>query len=499
MANKEMVQMKKFVLGTRKIMATAPDNFAQELSQTPVIGKKLSANLKRLKKDIKSIIKTLNYSKEAADKLTQLNDDLNTMSTTLAFVAIIPQIRTPALQLRRSVDALNSKVKPAKNKAVAIEAKIKPIREALVNIDKKLDAAIKAVDNLVVFSTSFLRNFNKIRKCINSLPDGPPKEYGQKFIVEFSMAYEPSVAEMNAGLTHANTIIEAFYNQVSALKKKLDILSPMINGINAIMKALKPIMGPLDQLVDMLKFKIKIPPIPIPYIPTMNVSLYDILDKFKEFSDLAMKLLDPILKLIPTFKIPLPAIPYISNLINFNLDIIPKLPNFSNLFANIEMWLPKIKIEFKRFTLTCPPNTKKISFLAGLQNDLADVHQYIHDGSYFGIKASNGKFLTIDTSELVAKSSTLDNASKFQIRLTVDKKLSIMTKSGLFLKVHPDGCIELVKSLPESDYFMKVVPNNAKTFSILGPRKKYLSATPKLQGGYVKKTKQCTFSAILVV
>jgi len=497
MPSGEKTIMKKYVLGAQRILSAAPDNFAAELQQTTVICGQLSGNLKRLQKDNKRFITVLGYSKQAADSLTDLNGKLTSASTALQVVSIIPEVRTAATQLKRSIDSLNSTVKSAKNTAVAIEKRVKPIRDALVNIDKGLAAAIKAVDDLGAYASQFLAVFNKIRKCIDSLPDGAPKQYGQQFIVEFSMAYTPEVSEMNKALSSVNDTISAFYNALNQLAGKLNFLKPLIDGVETILKSLNPILGPLQKVVDaLLNIKITIPPVPIPYIPKMTVSLYDILDKFNEFADMAMKILQPLLDLIPTFKIPLPPIPGISDLINFNLNIIPDLPDFTDIFAHIEMWLPKITVDFKRFTLECPPKTGKISFLPKLRSDLADVHQHVHDGGYFAIKASNGKFLTVRGDTVTAQAGKIGDDSKFLVRTTVDKKISLMTKDGKFVRVMKDGSLGLVPSLPNRSCFMKIVPNDVKSFSLQGPGNKYIGAAPVLKGGYKSNVKACQFKAV---
>jgi len=339
---------------TKKFIAT--------LSQTPPLASRLGDNLRRLKENNQQIIKYLTYPKTVAGNLTKLYDNLNITYELLTFVSVIPAVGQAAGTLKTSVNLLRREVKPARDAAVRLEAKVKPLREQLKKLDPVLADAIKQTETINSTSSTFLTKFKAVNDCINSLPDGKPKEVGQNYLNQFSAKYEPDVANLNKALEAASSVIETFYSKLEELRNKLNPLSAIDSAINDVLRTLKPLIDQLNNLKHSLT-SIKIP-IPLPY-PHM-VSLYDIFKTLGRFIDLAMKPIQSLVdKILALLKIKLPQIPGLNILINLKIDI-PSIPDFAALLQAIRNPFDQFKLGIDLFKLDCPPAPDQTDFTSQL-------------------------------------------------------------------------------------------------------------------------------------
>jgi archaellum component FlaC len=328
--------------------------FINTLSQTPVQAQALLANLNRLKANLAQIIKILNYSKTVDDDLAKLDNALDTTKNVLTVVSVIPEVGEAAIELKNAVTILSQEVKPARQAADRIEKVVKPIRDALVKVQSLLDQFIAAVQKIYTTSSSFLHNFTAVVNCINSLPDGTYKTQGLNYLNEFSSTAQPGVAGLNQAMSTANSVIDAFYNQLQALANALNPLGAIASAIEQVLNTLNPVLNVLSQLENALQ-NIKIT-IPIPY--PVSVSLYDIFKEFGMFIDLAMKpIQDLINQVLNALHIKLPSIPGLDILLNLHINV-PTIPGFQDLLNAINNFFNQIANLIPSFTLACPPKSK---------------------------------------------------------------------------------------------------------------------------------------------
>lgn len=327
------------------------EQFIQTLGQTPKLASELGQNLSRLKQNSQQIIEYLTYPKTVSDDLSELENTLTLTSELLSFVSVVPEVGEAAAALKKSVDLLNSQVKPAADAAAKLEKAVKPLREGLEKIQPLLDKAIAAVSKVETSSQTFLDKFTAIYKCVESLPEGNAKETSEQYLNEFSSKCEPEVEVLNTAMTDANQAIEVFYNQLEEIEKALDPLKAISSAVDQIMDILNPIVDKLKELKHDLE-SIKIP-IPLPY-PQM-VSLYDVFKTLSDFIDEAMKpiqsLVDELLKLL---HVQLPSIPGLDYLLDLHLNI-PEIPNIDELINTINAAFDKLMQELDLFNLECPP------------------------------------------------------------------------------------------------------------------------------------------------
>lgn len=336
----------------------SPTNqFVATLSQTPVIAAKLNANLRHLKANLDQIIKVLTYSKTVDDDLTELDEDLTTANELLTFVSIIPEVGEAAAPVKEAISVLQPEVKDAKKAADKIESVVKPLRDALSKLDPVLEKAINATQEIQEKSQSFLNKFKGVYSCVQSLPNGAPKDQSLKILTEFSTKAEPAVVDLNKVMSTASSTIEEFYSKLDELQEALNPLKPIIAAIDDVLGPLKPLISMLQSLENDLK-NIKIL-IPIPY--PHEYSLYDIFKFFKgiaKWIDEALKPIQDLLdKILSALNINL-KIPGLSDILNINISI-PDIPDFDALFNEIQKVYNQVMEFIGSFTLQCPPESSQ--------------------------------------------------------------------------------------------------------------------------------------------
>lgn len=337
---------------------TLTDEFTKSLAQTPQQAKRLSDNLTRLKKTNDELVTVLGYPQTISDNLNKLYDTMVDVRGVLTIVSVIPEVGQAASALKTSLNLLIQEVKPAKEAAARIASEVKPLHDNLKKLGPIIEQGIKYANELEAQSSAFLKHFQAITACINSLPDGEVKDTAQTYLNQFSETNLPLVDNLNAVLDQTNTTIEKLYNALERLKAALNPMAAINKAIDKVMSVLGPIKSVLDELEHAL-MNIKIRP-PLPY--PVPVSLYEIFKALGTFADLAMKpiqaLVDSVLKAL---NIRLPSIPGLSDLINLDIDL-PDLPDFGGIVSDIEDFINKIKSLADIFQLDCPPKKGQTDF-----------------------------------------------------------------------------------------------------------------------------------------
>lgn len=413
--------------------------FIDTLGQTPTLSAALSANLTKIRDDLAEIIKVLTYPKTVSADLGKLSKVIDTIDPILTAVSIIPEIGSEVKVIQEALKSIKTEVDQAKSVADKIEAKVKPIREALQKLQPLLADAITATDKITSTSTTFLAQFKEINTCVNSLPDSPPKTAGLQFIAAFAANTTPLVADLNTALSTTNNEINTFYTAINDLKNKLNFLSEISDAVSSLLNDLSPLLGPLSNLMSALNFKITIPT-PVPFYG-VHVSIKDILDQFKAFTDLAMDMLNPILGPIldPLRKLAasiLDEIPGIKQLLALADIPVPSVPNFAAIFSALEALATKLEAAIPTFNLQCPPSADQGTFSAAFKSQLGDVAGSFVGGPNFHLLVAENAYLIGDGSRLTTVQGVgPGNETAFSVALDASRRVVIQSAHGRYISV----------------------------------------------------------------
>ncbi|GAB5449593.1 hypothetical protein [Gymnodinialimonas sp.] len=446
--------------------------FIDTLGQTPTLSAELSANLTKVKDDLAEIIKVLTYPKTVATDLGKLSKVIDTIDPVLTAVSIIPEIGSEVKVIQEALKTIKTEVDQAKSVADKIEARVKPIREGLQKLQPLLADAITATNKINTTSTSFLAHFKEINTCVNSLPDGPPKTAGLQFIAAFAANTTPLVADLNSALSTTNDEINKFYAAINDLKNKLNFLSEISDAVSSLLNDLSPLLGPLSNLMSALNFKITIPT-PVPFYG-VHVSIKDILDQFKAFTDLAMEILNPILAPIldPLKELAasiLNEIPGIKQLLALADIPVPSLPDFASIFSALEALAQKLEAAIPTFTLECPPSAAQSTFSEAFKSQLGDVASSFVGGPNFHILAAENAYLIGQGTRLtIVEGVGPGNETAFAVTLDASRRVVIQSAHGRHISV-TKGAGAMVPGPVTKACHLVVEPAADDAFKLIGP------------------------------
>lgn len=331
---------------------TPTQSFINTLGQTAPLATKLRQDFQQLQANLQQIITILTYPKTVADDLTKLSNALSTTSDLLSVVSVVPEVGEAASSLKNMIQVLQKEVDPARDAAVSLDSKVKPIRDALQKLNPILTEAIQDCNAIATNANMFLGKFNSIVACANSLPDGPVKQTSLNYLDQFSAKAEPAVSALNTAMSSADQLIQQFYSALQQLTNALNPLQAISGAVEDVLNTLRPITDVLGELQNALQ-SIKIQ-LPLPY--PVEVTLYEIFEKFSSLIDLAMKPIQSLVdSVLSALNVQLPSIPGLGDLIHLNINL-PSLPDLSGLLTSLENLVSQLLAAFKLFDLKCPPD-----------------------------------------------------------------------------------------------------------------------------------------------
>jgi uncharacterized coiled-coil DUF342 family protein len=212
-------------------------------------------HVKKLDDSLTSVIDVLNKSKEVADKVDELDDDLKTTSVILTGLCAVPAVDEIAGPLNTAVSDMEKSVKPVRNKIDAFEKKVKPVRDKLKEIDKYVRESIQKLNSLKEGAAKLSSEVS----CVNDCAEEIHSDVIKGSLDKFSSATDPVVKTINSALERATTLSERIEEMLQKIENACNVLlkieTPVINVLNVLDK-LKPMF---DAINSVLNQKISVP------------------------------------------------------------------------------------------------------------------------------------------------------------------------------------------------------------------------------------------------
>lgn len=297
----------------------------------------LRPHVVKLDNGLKSVVSALAEVKKVSDDLSELDDNLGTVSTVLLALQVVPVVGEPCGVAKTGVDEMKKGVHPVRTKANEFEARVKPVRDKISAVEKKVAAAIEKLDLLKAKAKELHDRAGTVYTCAQS------KKLTAVTTAEdqFSAGLNPGVAALNKALDAATAAAVAIEGKLAdiedAAKKLVDIGHPIddvLSKLSGLSKALDPIRAALNQKIT-IPYSVKISgPWYAPWkwhVSTQNFtfSVQQILDGvnvgIKFVNDALMK-----------------AVRGILNGLNLNLPKLPEIPGLDALRAALDKALGPI-------------------------------------------------------------------------------------------------------------------------------------------------------------
>jgi predicted nucleic acid-binding Zn-ribbon protein len=195
----------------------------------------------------------LEVPQELSADLEQLISGIKTVRTLLTTASVVPQIRSKANAMLKSIGGLEKQIIDAKKKIDEFDKKIAPLREKIDKIEKRLK---KAIDAAIIFKKrlqEFVAALQGADKCISSWPEGDFKKDLQADFDKTADASDKWIKGLDASL---QAVIKKLNDIEGSLEKKIEpLLAPIDeieNQVADLRKKLQGIVKPLQAVINKL-------------------------------------------------------------------------------------------------------------------------------------------------------------------------------------------------------------------------------------------------------
>jgi len=195
----------------------------------------------------------LEVPQELSADLEQLISGIKTVRTLLTTASVVPQIRSKANAMLKSIGGLEKQIIDAKKKIDEFDKKIAPLREKIDKIEKRFK---KAIDAAIIFKKrlqEFVAALQGADKCISSWPEGDFKKDLQADFDKTADASDKWIKGLDASL---QAVIKKLNDIEGSLEKKIEpLLAPIDeieNQVADLRKKLQGIVKPLQAVINKL-------------------------------------------------------------------------------------------------------------------------------------------------------------------------------------------------------------------------------------------------------
>ena len=185
--------------------------------------------------------------------LEQLISGIKTVRTLLTTASVVPQIRSKANAMLKSIGGLEKQIIDAKKKIDEFDKKIAPLREKIDKIEKRLKQAIDAAIIFKKHLQEFAAALQGADKCISSWPEGDIKKELQTDLDRTADASDKWIKGLDASL---QAVIKKLNEIERSLEKKIEpLLAPIDaieNQVAEVRQNLQGVVKPLQAVINKL-------------------------------------------------------------------------------------------------------------------------------------------------------------------------------------------------------------------------------------------------------
>lgn len=238
------------------------DELLKDLKTTTIDVNDLDSRVEKAQDKVKKAIKLIKEFEEVDDNITSADKGLKSTSIILTPFTALPVVGTVVSSTKKTVDATKKIVSPIRIQSNKLDKVAKRVRPKLESFDKKITSLRGQLKKLGKKADGLYDVVKPINDCAVEYNSSTTK----KALDEFSLKADPYVDEVNSSLKKCISLCKTIEDKANAiektLKKIINIshdLSGLLNVLEDIEKALKPIMGILKKKISIpYSFKIKV-------------------------------------------------------------------------------------------------------------------------------------------------------------------------------------------------------------------------------------------------